>query len=325
MISTDDFVENSSQVSNETWINNDPEFSLPNSVRFWLIVVFDVPSLICSFFLLYHLFVNKILRKALHNHVIMALLVVGLFSQLLDNPFYLNYLRIGYVWPRLPSSCFLWWFSATTISNLTNLLMAWASIERHILVFHSCWLSNMKKKLLLHYLPLVIIILYGCIYYTVIFLFEPCENLYAYDYDWCLYPCFYVYKDLALYDTIVNSIVPTPIIVIGNVFLLIRVVKKKQFLHRSIHWRKYRRMIIQLLSITALFLLFNLPMTSVILARTCGLLFGPTTQYEYYTYYLYRFVSILLPFICLTTIPELMKKLQKIFIATIRVNTVAAR
>lgn len=318
-------VENSSQISNETWIDDYPEFSLPSSARFWLIVIFEIPSLVCSFFLLYHLFANKPLRKALNNHVIMALLVIGLFSQLIDNPFYLNYLRIGYVWPRLPSSCFLWWFSATAISNLTNLLMAWGSMERHILVFHNGWLSNAKKIFFLHYLPLVMILLYGFIYYSVILLFDQCDHLFAYDQDWCLYPCFYHHTQLALYDTVVNAIIPTPIIVLGNVFLLIRVVKKKQTLHRSIHWRKYRRMIIQLMSIVALFLIFNLPMTFVILARTCGLLIGPTGQFEYYTYYLYRFISLLLPFICLTTIPQLMKKIQeKMLTRATRVNTVAA-
>ena len=70
----------------------------------------------------------------------------------------------------------------------------------------------------------------------VILLFNQCENLYAYDQDWCLFPCFYYHEKLASFDTIINSIIPTPIIVLSNVFLIIRMIKQKQTLHQSIHW-----------------------------------------------------------------------------------------
>ena len=63
-------------------------------------------------------------------------------------------------------------------------------------------------------------------------------------------------------------------------------------------------------------------MTSLVLAHACGLPYDAAGQFEYYTYYLYRFISLLLPFIYLTTIPELRKQLRdKIFNGLARVHT----
>lgn len=308
-----------------TWNNGYQEFSLSPSARFWLIIIFEIPSLACSFILLYHLIIDRTLRKSLNNHVIIALLIVGLFSQLIDNPSYLNYIRIGYVWPQTSFSCILWWFAATGMSNLTNILMAWASIERHILVFHDRWLRTKRTRFILHYLPLLTIIFYGFIYYIIILLIYSCENIYAYTQDWCLYPCYYYDETLAMYDTIVNSIIPTPIIVLFNISLIIRVIKQKQTLHRRFQWRKYRKMITQLLSISGLFLFFNLPMTSIVLAQTCGLPIGATGQFEYYTIYMYHFISLLLPFICLISLPEIRKKMKQMIIFRTVINTIVPR
>ena len=141
-----------------------------------------------------------------------------------------------------------------------------------------------------------------------------CENMYAYTSDWCHYPCFYQNDPLALYDTVANSIIPTPIITIFSIGLVIRVIKQKQTLHRHFEWRKYRKMIIQLLSITGMFLLFNLPMTCLVLAHACGLPSDSTGQFEFYAYYLYHFVSHLMPFVCLSSLPEIRKRIKQLMV-----------
>ncbi|CAF1325883.1 unnamed protein product [Rotaria sordida] len=307
---------------NKTQTDDYPEFLLPKPIRFWLLMIFEVPSLACSLILLYYLFIDRNLRQSLSNHVIMVLLIIGLFSQLIDIPFYLNYLRINYVWPPITISCLMWWFAATGISNLTNIVMAWASIERHILVFHDQWLLTKRKRLLIHYFPLLTIVLYGFIYYIIILLIFSCENMYAYEFDWCFYPCYYNNKSLALYDTIVNSILPTPIITIFSIALIIRVIKQKQTVHRHFNWRRHRKMVIQLLSITALFLFFNFPMTTLVLANACGLPDGATGQFEFYTYYLYHFVSLLMPFVCLGSLSEVRKKIKRMIIFRTMINVI---
>ena len=105
--------------------------------------------------------------------------------------------------------------------------MAWASIERQILVFNNRWLLTKTKRFFIHYIPLLLIIIYGFSYYIIILTIYSCENMYTYTEDWCLYPCYYNNEKLALYDTIVNSIIPIPIIIIFNILLIIRVIKTK--------------------------------------------------------------------------------------------------
>jgi len=95
-----------------------------------------------------------------------------------------------------------------------------------------------------------------------------------------------------------------PIIIIFSILLIIYVRKQKQTLHRHIHWCKYRKMIIQILCISALFLLFNLPMTSLVLAQVFYLPIGTAGQFEYY---FYHFISLLLPFVCLVSLPKIRK------------------
>ncbi len=46
------------------------EISLPRSVRFWILILFDILSVICSFILLIYLFGNRKARCALNNDVI---------------------------------------------------------------------------------------------------------------------------------------------------------------------------------------------------------------------------------------------------------------
>ncbi|CAF2628200.1 unnamed protein product [Rotaria sp. Silwood2] len=324
MMSENYFDGNHSQTNNDnqTQSYDYPKLLLPEVVRFWLLMIFEVPSLTCSLILLYYLLIDHDLRQSLSNHVIIVLLIIGLFSQLIDIPFYLNYLRINYVWPPITISCLIWWFAATGISNLTNIIMAWASIERHILVFHDGLLSTKRKRIFFHYLPLLTIVLYGFIYYIMILLMYTCENMYAYELDWCLYPCYYNNEDLAMYDTIINSIIPTPIIAIFSIALILRVIQQKSNHHRHFQWRRYRKMAIQLLSIAALFLLFNLPMTSLVLAHVCGLPDGSTGQFELYTYYLYHFVSLLMPFVCLGSLPEIRKKMKQIIVFQTVVHTI---
>ncbi|CAF2108764.1 unnamed protein product [Rotaria magnacalcarata] len=52
------------------------------TVRFWTYLFFDISSLICTFLDLYYLLVDRKLRRALNNHVIIVLLIVGCIDEL---------------------------------------------------------------------------------------------------------------------------------------------------------------------------------------------------------------------------------------------------
>lgn len=128
-------VENNS--SDECTSVDTSEVPIPRSVRFWLLLILDIPAVTCTLFLLFHLLLKQTLRQALHNHVIIVLLIVALMSHLIDIPSYITFLRLSYVWIAKPAFCSFWSFVAIGLFDMLAMLMAFGSIERHILVFHS--------------------------------------------------------------------------------------------------------------------------------------------------------------------------------------------
>lgn len=90
-------------------ITNTP---LSTSTRLIILVVFDIPSLLCTIFILFHLLNNSILRKSIYNHVITALLFNILPTHVMDIPFVIIYLSTDYVWPADPECSQFWSFVA---------------------------------------------------------------------------------------------------------------------------------------------------------------------------------------------------------------------
>ncbi|CAF3090504.1 unnamed protein product [Rotaria socialis] len=68
--------------------------------KFWILLLFQIPSNLCSIFVLHHMFTAKIFRQTLSNHVIIAMLIVSLLSTTVDLSLTLNYLRLGIVHPK---------------------------------------------------------------------------------------------------------------------------------------------------------------------------------------------------------------------------------
>ncbi|CAF3629765.1 unnamed protein product [Rotaria sp. Silwood1] len=167
------------------------EISLPRVVRFWILLLFDVPSTICTFYVLFCILIDKRLRSAVKNHVLVVLLILGLGTQLIDVPFYLNFTVHSSVIPSNSSVCILWWFTDIDMYDGGAILLAWTAFERHIIVFHNQWISTRNKRIFVHYLPLIFLILYIFIYYIYAFYYFPCENNYDYTLPFCNgYPCY---------------------------------------------------------------------------------------------------------------------------------------
>ncbi|CAF3922518.1 unnamed protein product [Adineta steineri] len=189
--------------------------------------------------------------------------------------------------------------------------MAWGSIHRYLLIFHDRLFLIAKKRFLFHKMPLIILILYILIFYTVVIIFPPCSKTYKYNLPVCgEYPCYLSIPLLGIWDTIINSIIPTAIITIFSIIVLARVYVQKRRLNRANRWRRQRKMTIQLLSICILYLAANVPLNLVIFGHICGLSphFGEDVQV--YANYLCYFVTLLFPFVCLSTLSEMRKKLR---------------
>jgi hypothetical protein len=287
------------------------EISLPRPVRFWLLVILLIPSVYCSFVLIFHLFVDKNLRSQLSNHIIINLLIIGLIIELIDFPFHLSFLHLGVVKPSTPLFCQVWWFMDIGLYNGCTIIMAWGSIQRYLLIFHVGLFSTAKKRLVFHYSPLIILTLYILIFYFTVIVFPPCTNTYDYTLPVCNnFPCYLDDPLLGIWDSVMNNIVPTITITIFSVTLLIRVNLQKRRLHQTNLWRKQRKMAIQLLCNSFLYMMANIPLNICILAHLCGLPEAVGAEMQLYFDYLCYYVTLLFPFVCLGILSELRKKIK---------------
>jgi hypothetical protein len=303
-------------IHNNSYVNDDVSFeeseiSLPRPVRFWLLLLLNIPSTICSFVLLFHLLINKTFRRQLTNHVIIILLILGLIIELVAIPFPLSFLHLGIVQPSVPILCQIWWFIDIGLYNGSTIIMALGSVGRYFLIFHDRMFLNQSKRLIFHYLPFIILLLYILIFYIIVVFFPSCMNTYDYKLPICNdFPCYLNNPLLGIWDSVLNSIIPTIIMTVASVTLLLRVHYQKRRLRRPNLWRKQRKMIIHLLSQCVLYLIPNIPLSIFNFAHLCGLLKSVGVDLQLYFDFLCYFVILLYPFVCLSALSELRKKVK---------------
>ena len=283
--------------------------SMSPTLRICLMVSIDAVSLTCSLIVLYQMLTKKPLRESLNNHAFIALTFTGLGTQLIDVPFYINYLRLGYVWPSTPLTCLLWWYIDIGMFEATIMLVTWASLERHMLIFHEQWLSNGVRRYLLHYLPICIFAMYPLLFTLFCLIFLTCNDAFVFNYSnaWCSFsPCFYRIVLLSLYDTMMHWVLPNIVIFFLNISLIIRVVWHRSIrLRQPIQWRKHRKMVIQLLSISIVFVIFNLPVVTYYSLMLLRVLPENVNPQIYAYFYLICYLPVLfMPIFVLFSLPK---------------------
>ncbi|CAF3638976.1 unnamed protein product [Rotaria sordida] len=258
------------------------ERSIPRPIRFWLLLLLDIPSIICSLFLLFHLLTNKNLRCQIINHLMIVILIIGLIIELIAIPFHLNFLHFGIVQPSIPFICMLWWFIDLGLYNGFTIIMSWSSFHRYLFIFHDRLFLQGKKRFVFHYLPLIILLLYILIFYIYVIIFPPCKNTFDYALPVCNdYPCYLDNVVLGIWDSVMNSIVPTFVVCISSVTIVIRVhYQKRRLVNQRNQWRRQRKMMIQLISSSILYLIPNIPLNVSIFAHLCGVLESVAVEVE---------------------------------------------
>ncbi len=111
-------------------------------------------------------------------------------------------------------------------------------------------------------------------------------------------------------DSVVNNILPILIISIANFIVVFRVIYQKRRLNQANIWRKQRKMTIQLLCSSLLYLVPSLPLNSFFFAYLCGLPKTTGIQVQLYFNFLTYFIILLYPFVCLGSLPDLYKKIK---------------
>ena len=275
-------------------------YTISSSAHFWLYLIALVPSTACSLIALHHLLFHRAARRSLNNLVIIVLLLIGLVCQLTLYPWMLVYYSRAGEWTRSLVLCSIWGFTDWGLYLTQVIIFAWASIERHILIFHDKWVSTRRKRFAVHYLPLILLLLYCLIFYGVMYFFPPCENSIDQSLATCILPCLYNSHALNLWESIVHQIIPNTIIVVFNIVLLVRIL-----------WRKYRKMTIQLLSISLLYLIFFCPNAALVLMDLCNIP-DPShgvfrTWADLFSFYL----MLLFPFVCIFSLPDLLTQIKR--------------
>lgn len=300
----------SSNNTNDPSILSDVDLSF--SFQFWFSLAFHIPSIICYLFVLTYILSQKTQRQALHNHSIIVLLIVAFTLVIVDYSWTIDSFRHeGNVWLHTSTFCEVWWLFDFGFFDACTFILAWTSFERHILIFHSNLIATKRRRIFIHYLPLILILIYLIIFYIYTIFFPPCENEYDFTLPTCgAYPCYFDVSYLAMWYFIVHGIIPTLLIVLFNVVLLARVLWQKR--HHPRNWKKCRRMTFQLLSISALYLSLNLPLMITFIVQIAGY---PEwgVQAQHYLYFFTELIQYLLPFVCLTCLPNILLKMKSLF------------
>ncbi|CAF3703477.1 unnamed protein product [Adineta steineri] len=287
--------------------------SLPAVVTFWLYLIFLIPSIIFCIFCLYYFLTDSRFRKALYNHVFVVILFFTLFYELTDIIWFIYYSHTGIVLSSTPMFCLIWIYVDYSGYVTILLLMSWAAIERHILIFHQNCMATLVKRFLFHYLPLIVFSIYPFIFYFVIFFVMPCDVPFNYRKQRCGHGfCLFNNVLVGIWDAIADYIVPAFITIILSIALIIRVWYIKYRNGQRFQWKRYKKMTVQLISISFLYFVLYLPFLILNTAYTAGLstdigfdFFGTSADLSY-------LIVLFIPFMCTISSPELRRKFQKI-------------
>ncbi|CAF1361358.1 unnamed protein product [Adineta steineri] len=291
----------------------DDGIAIPYIVRFWVFLVSNILSFICCLFVLYQFLFDSNLRRGLHNHVMIIVLIMCLIAELTTVPCLIYLALYGVAWIQTPTFCMIWKFFDTTTYTTTAKLVGWASVERHILIFHDQWLSTKKKRFFIHYLPLICIVLYGVVVYGITTPMNDCNRPFYYFIPFCDYSsCVYNSLTFTLYEYLTGGLLCSVLIGFGSTFLVLRVILQKRRLQQHIQWRKYRKMILQLLSVTSLFFVLYLPPVILATAYRLGVPTSVGAQFITYGRLFSYYIQFLFPFTCLSTIPQLGTRIKNI-------------
>lgn len=307
------FDDNSTQEEETATHSFESDFS--RQLKFILFLPFQLSSIPASIFVLYHLFTKRALRKSLPNHVIMALNIVTLIDVIFQQSGLMIFFRLNRVWPASGAYCILWTYLDFTNYALNLHLTAWALFERQVFIFDLNFCGTRRRRQLFHFLPLTAIITYAVTFNLGLIVLNPCQKIFNFTDSWCGDPCFLESNPLYFFDWIVNSLLPTFLIVILSAALFIRVIRQRNRVYQSFVWSKHRKLTIQLLCLSSLYMICYLP--SIINALIAKIvndpMFGIAVQTDYLDY-LPILGRSLTPFLSLATLPELSKKIKKHFI-----------
>jgi hypothetical protein len=285
------------------------------SAKFIVLLALEIPSSIISSIILIDICLTPAFRSNVHNRSMCMLLAFNFLQIMADLPITISFYRSGgTVRPATPAFCTWWIWFEFALNGITIDLMAWLSIKRHLLIFHSNFMRALRpwQRWSIQNSPLFVCSLWGPLFALVTVVISPvCTNAWIFDSLLCGLPC-YLMTNWGTYDLLINITAPVSIILIANTLLILRIIARKALgIQRNAGNRqqRQRKMVIQLLTVSTLYLSIWLPLCIVQLGQ---IFFNPTflADWNDMVNFLLYVIPSLLPFACFMSRPEIMKKMK---------------
>ncbi|CAF4144352.1 unnamed protein product [Adineta steineri] len=284
-------------------------------IDFWIAFASSIICVLCSLLVLYCLLFYRTLRSALSNHIIILLLILIIIRTLefLGTTFY-GFASDQFMLP-LGFSFLFSYFCDYGLYSIQIILVLWANIERHILIFHNQWISTKKKRFYVHYMPPMLLLIYSLLFYILITFNPFCDSSQLNFVPGIPpSPCALNNAIIATVDILLHHIIVILLIAILSIALIVRVILQKQRLNQPIQWQKHRRMMIQMIFTSIFYLICDAPWAILVFIVKNNLL-----QYNLDTplivaLTLRNYVMYLYPFICLASLSELRSKMKDTFL-----------
>ncbi|CAF0786028.1 unnamed protein product [Adineta steineri] len=291
-----------------------PNYSLSYSIKFAVLIALEIPSILVSILILIYFGYNHTTRLNDQNRSIFVLLVINFLQVITDLPMPMSFFHLnGIVQPATSTYCTWWTWYEFSLNTTNGFLMAWISIERYILIFHHNFIRNLNgwKRRIFHTIPLIVCSLWGPFYYLLAIIISPmCTNTRDYNALLCGLPC-YLFTNWGTFDLFFDVIFPVLTIFIFNLILFIRAVYQSMMVVGRVqnNWQRHRKMAFQLGLISFVYLAVWIPLSIIQLGEIyidSNFLFEQLDTFNFLVY----IVPLILPMICLMSMPELIKKLK---------------
>lgn len=194
------------------------------------------------------------------------------------------------------------------------MLFGLLSKDIYIFIFHDKWVSTKKKHFIVHYLPIIAVVTYCLVYYFIITFGPFCQHSFdVYLAGGVFIPCLYNITMLGMWDLLAHQCIPNLTISSLSIALIVRGKHQKRKVNQPMQWRKHRKMTIQLLSISIVYVICNALWVILMVAIQYGLSMSTAKISLNNILLLRNHVIYLFPFICCVSLPDLRNKLQQIF------------
>lgn len=226
-----------------------------NKILFIIVICVSIPSVLINLFAIYRLHPNT----KLSVFVFRCVLHVSLFTTLTCIPFFLIELYFNLKFPFPLIVCNIWVIIDYSSIVCLGLLVCWASIQRHILIFGPIHIKKLQSTLKFKLIPCLFALGFPLTWYLSLVLIYTCDEDPSKQ-SRCR-PCFEEEKTIFLIDTLLSLLLPLLITTFATLFLLIRIVRLRLtlFHSNSKKWRRCKRLTRQMLLFSFIYSIGLLP------------------------------------------------------------------